>query len=896
MIPILYKPDAKTKIGWLAEASDCQCTEERNGVFELEFQYPMLGRYAADLVIDRYVKAKPNASAANQFFHIRKVSKPINGMFTVSCEHISYALSGYPVPTVSASGNAQVAINAILTAAKNQLGKDTGFSVATTDITLSSSIALTNVSARAALGGVSGSVLDVYGGEYEFDNHTIKLHKARGKDRGVRIAYGRNMTELKCDIDMDSAYTGIYGYVKNDKVDLHSYKAVTNSSGINAKTLIRDFSSDFSGGDSEITQSGLDSAVAAYAAANDINSPTVSMTVSFVDLSQSPEYASFSALESVSLCDTVQIYHKDLNINIKAKVIKTVYDVLRERYTSIDLGSPRANFADVIKQTVNETKDLRGQLVAAKSDLTAAYEKAIADATAAITGNSGGYVRLNPSQNPQEILIMDTPDISTAKNIWRFNLFGFGHSSGGYSGPYRTAVTQDGHIVADFIDTGTLTANIIKAGIMQSTNGEFSFNLETGHISASDIDISGGSINLQGASEQTYYTQLTSSNASSLGWKSASEYAAEEEHKPYITADWLTPTSYPATSPYYQAASQWYTCKKGDVFHLKGEGYNRAFGGGAQLDVIAWIQVTYKNDAGETAMSSMCATVIPFSSGNTRVTTIDTTGRIYAPGYTPERFRICVATHKKGTQIDQAVTAGWYAFHNLKVTRTTTEGGSFTVTGSNGYIADLSSGVLRLSYKSGNDTQQFFDMANTRCYSSKDDYKWYATMATQDYTLSGKTSAGFKFGSSNEDTRSYIPTDSTDGNSSLKHEWNTTYARIEKDTTYIRRRIHVNEYCYATDPQEYLSFRASGTNAGNDFTTDFGAAITSAGGSYPSFAVRVRDSNGADYVRADLFAGNTDRAEVQLYDSLGRKYRVTFKQDGILFWSSQTGSKKLAFV
>lgn len=498
MIPILYKPDAKTKIGWLAEASDCQCTEERNGVFELEFQYPMLGRYAADLVIDRYVKAKPNASDANQFFHIRKVSKPIDGMFTVSCEHISYALSGYPVPTVSASGNAQVAINAILTAAKNQLGKDTGFSVATTDITLSSSIALTNVSARAALGGVSGSVLDVYGGEYEFDNHTIKLHKARGKDRGVRIAYGRNMTELKCDIDMDSAYTGIYGYVKNDNVDLHSYKAVTNSSGINAKTLIRDFSSDFSGGDGEITQSGLDSAVSAYAAANDINSPTVSMTVSFVDLSQSPEYASFSALESVSLCDTVQIYHKDLNINIKAKVIKTVYDVLRERYTSIDLGSPRANFADVIKQTVNETKDLRGQLVAAKSDLTAAYEKAIADATAAITGNSGGYIKLNPSENPQELLIMNTPSAETATKIWRWNLSGLGYSSTGYSGSYKTAITQDGHIVADFIDTGTLTANIIKAGIMQSANGEFSFNLETGHIYASDINITGGDINLDG--------------------------------------------------------------------------------------------------------------------------------------------------------------------------------------------------------------------------------------------------------------------------------------------------------------------------------------------------------------------------------------------------------------
>lgn len=498
MIPILLKQDAKTKIGWLAEAISCRCTEERNGIYELELQYPMLGRYAADLVIDRYVKAKPNATAANQFFHIRKVSKPINGMFTVSCDHISYALSGYPVPTVSASGNAQVAINAVLTAAKNQLGKDTGFSVAPTDIALLSSISLANISARAALGGVQGSILQTYGGEYEFDNYTIKLHKSRGQDHGVRISYGRNMTDLKFEIDMESAYTGIYGYVKNDEVDLKSYVSVTNESGINAKTLIRDFSSDFSGG--EITQAKLDSAVSAYVSKNDINSPSVSMTVSFVDLSQSPEYASFSALEAVNLCDTVKIYHKDLDIDIKAKVIKTTYDVLRERYTSIELGSPRANFADVIRQTVQEASDAKSLAISSKSEITVAFEKAIADATAAITGNSGGYIRLNPSQNPQELLIMDTLDISTAVNIWRFNLSGFGHSSGGYSGPYRTAVTQDGHIVADFIDTGTLTANIIKAGIMQSVNGQFSFNLETGHIEASDINITGGNINLDGGS------------------------------------------------------------------------------------------------------------------------------------------------------------------------------------------------------------------------------------------------------------------------------------------------------------------------------------------------------------------------------------------------------------
>lgn len=717
MIPILYKPDAKTKIGWLAEASDCQCTEERNGVFELEFQYPMLGRYAADLVIDRYVKAKPNASAANQFFHIRKVSKPINGMFTVSCEHISYALSGYPVSTVSASGNAQVAINAILTAAKNQLGKNTGFSVATTDITLSSSIALTNVSARAALGGVSGSVLDIYGGEYEFDNYTIKLHKARGKDRGVRIAYGRNMTELKCDIDMDSAYTGIYGYVKNDNVDLHSYKAVTNSSGINAKTLIRDFSSDFSGGDSEITQSGLDSAVATYAAANDINSPTVSMTVSFVDLSQSPEYASFSALESVGLCDTVQIYHKDLNINIKAKVIKTVYDVLRERYTSIDLGSPRANFADVIKQTVNETKDLRGQLVATKSDLTAAYEKAIADATAAITGNSGGYVRLIPPQNPQEILIMDSPDISTAKDMWRGNLSGFGHSSNGYSGPYKTAITLDGHIVADFIDTGILNANIIRAGIMQSTNGEFSFNLESGHIEASDINITGGDINL--------------------------------------------------------------------------------------------------------------------------------------------------------------------------------DGGQLSVLNDDGYKADMSGGVLDLYQGAGTGSgtgKKYLTFGSSMLYKTALGGDWYATIAAPEFTLNEQSSKGFRFGTSTANASAAMP-----AVGGLINNWDTDYMLVEKDTTRIRRTLHVNEYGYTTSPGEYLAYRATGYNSANKFVTSFGASVVAGS---PAFTVRVQDttSAGNNYVRADLFAAKSDRAEVRLMDTSGKAYRLTFTQSGITFWSDATGSKKLAFA
>lgn len=496
MTPILLKSDAKTKIGWLSECTECEVTEERNGVYELELVYPIGATHSNDIVTDCYIKAKPNQTSANQLFHVYKVSKPINGEFTVYAEHVSYILSGYPVPTVSATGNAQAAINAILTAAKNQIGKATGFTAGTTDITLSSSINLSNVSARAALGGVEGSVLYTYGGEYEFDNYTIKLHKSRGKDNGVRIAYGKNMTELKCDVDMSASYTGIFGYVKTDDISLTSSYNVTNSSGISTRILVRDFSSDF--GENTPTQSSLDAAVQKYAEDNDINSIKASVTVSFVNLAQSPEYANIAPLETVNLCDTIKIYHKELGVNIKAKVIKTVYDTIAEKYTKIELGSARADMSSIISQTVKEATDAKNIAISSKSEITEAYQKAIADATAAITGNSGGYIRFNPSENPQEQLIMDAADASTAKKIWRWNLSGLGYSSTGYNGTYKTAITQDGHIVADFVDTGILTANIIRAGIMQSTNGEFSFNLESGHISASDIDITGGNINLDG--------------------------------------------------------------------------------------------------------------------------------------------------------------------------------------------------------------------------------------------------------------------------------------------------------------------------------------------------------------------------------------------------------------
>ena len=496
MIPILL--DGTTRVGWLKDCLSCEVTEERNGVYELTLTYPASGSMARELTVERFIKAKPNQTAENQLFKIYKVSKPISGIFTVNAEHVSYALSHYPISSVSLpSANPTQAINALLTNAANNLGSSHGFTVETSDIATNAAFSVSNVSARAGLGGVEGSVLDTYGGEFEFDNYKIKLHRARGSDNGVIISYGKNLTDVKCDISSDSSYTAVYAYAARDDISVSLTMPVTNSSGIAARVLMRDFSSEF-GTDEELTSAALNEKVTAWLASNDINALTISMSVSFVDLSQSPEYSSYKLLESVNLCDTVTVRHKDLNLNITAKVIKTTYNVLNEKYSKVELGSARANFSSTIEQLQKETQSVKHEVHKTESKITQEYLAAIQDATNAITGNSGGYIRLNPAENPQELLIMNTPSAETATKIWRWNLSGLGYSSTGYSGPYRTAVTQDGHIVADFIDTGTLTANIIKAGIMQSANGEFSFNLESGHIEASDINITGGDINLDG--------------------------------------------------------------------------------------------------------------------------------------------------------------------------------------------------------------------------------------------------------------------------------------------------------------------------------------------------------------------------------------------------------------
>ncbi|MBR6313297.1 MAG: phage tail protein, partial [Clostridia bacterium] len=515
-----------TVLGFLADATSCVVTEERNGVFELTLTYPVTGTLFDKLQIDRFVKAKPNDTADLQLFRIYEVTKPMNGVVTVNAEHVSYALSNFPVEEINITGTATQAINAVLSDVTYDLDyfdKVNPFMVATTDMDAVKTFEFKVGSARAALGGTEGSILDVFGGEYEFDNYTIRLHKHRGRDTGIVIAYGKNMTDIKVTTSLESAYTALYPYaVKDDRlyianvwefeteptltfIEYDPIMPVQNNAGIADRMLIRDFTNEFVK-DETVSNRTLAEKAEKWLQEHDINSPSVNVTVSFVQLWESSEYEELKALESVSLCDWVTVRHKDLGIDMKAQVVKTVYDTIAERYNKIELGSAKANFGDTIRQATDDLTRLVQSVdtTAISSQITREYQAAIQRATKAITGAEWGAVRLTPSICPHEITIANNEDPTRATKVWRWSMGGLGYSPNGYDGPYTTAITAGGEIVADFITAGTLTANIIRAGILTSVNGKSSFNLESGLLKSSNIEVTGGTIKIGGDSYYTY--------------------------------------------------------------------------------------------------------------------------------------------------------------------------------------------------------------------------------------------------------------------------------------------------------------------------------------------------------------------------------------------------------
>lgn len=470
MKPVLFAPTATTfetnGLGKLSDAASCTVKETRNGAFELTLKYPVEGIHYSEIRQRSIIYAKPNPVDSAQPFRVYRISKPINGLVTVYAYHISYDLTGIPVSPYSAAS-----VQAALAGFSTYAAVTNPFTF-WSDMTASGDF---TVKAPASVRSLLETVLEVYGGEYKYDKYTVRLYQQRGVNRGVTIRYGKNLTDLKQDENCSNVYTGVYAYYSDGNGIVETSPKVTPAPGTYdyTRVLPLDLKAEFK---EAPTAEALRAAAEQYMSDHNIGVPEVSLNVSFVQLEQTQEYKDLALLERVELCDTVTVIFERLGVNATAQVTSTVYNVLIDAYDSVTIGNVRKNVAMTIAEQAQE--------IAKGPDLTA-LQAAVIEATELITGNQGGYVVIHSStggKTPDEILIMDQPDIESAVQVWRWNKSGLGYSSSGYNGPYGLAMTIDGKINADFITTGGMDAARITAGILQSKDGRFLIDLTANTI------------------------------------------------------------------------------------------------------------------------------------------------------------------------------------------------------------------------------------------------------------------------------------------------------------------------------------------------------------------------------------------------------------------------------
>ena len=370
MIPILYEKTETTftsnGLGRLTDCLRCIVTEERNGIYECEFDYPISGDKYSLIEEGRIIAATHDDNGDIQPFDIYHRTAPINGIVTFYARHISYRQIGITVKPFTASGVA----NAIAGIKTNSLGTNP-FTYTTNKTTTGTYKVSVPSSAKALLGGEENSLLDVFGvGEYEFDKFNVKLWTRRGSDKDVEIRYGKNLVDIEHDVDYSESYNGIvpywFGKVVSDPenegdpqtetevlVTLPEWSIMTSGTTYDGRNTILplDLSGEF---DEPPTESAL--RTLATSKLNEANTllPIDNLTVNFVQLWQTDEYKGIAPLQAVGLCDTVNVIFPELGVNKTAvKVIKTVYNTLLDRYDEMELGDRLSSYASII--TANNT-------------------------------------------------------------------------------------------------------------------------------------------------------------------------------------------------------------------------------------------------------------------------------------------------------------------------------------------------------------------------------------------------------------------------------------------------------------------------------------------------------------------------------------------------------------
>lgn len=339
MIPCLYTETetafTTNGIGKLCDALSCHVTEKRNGAYELKMEYPAFGIHAEDVIEGNIILAKPSERVTAQPFRIYKITTPLTGLLEVQARHIQYQENFITVSPFSAQGS-----QAAMAAIKSHVTTDCPFDF-WTDIDSPAAFMITSpATVRGCLGGMDGSMLDTYGGEYEWDMYTALLHGHRGADHGVKIVYGKNLIDFKMERSIENMITGVHPYWKHSEdgtlMELPEKVVTIEHDGPYEKISVLDCTSQF---EEKPTEAQLRNYVKKYLKNTSLTEPDIDIKIDFFQLWQTPGYQDIAEAERVSLCDTVHVYISKLGIEVSCKVTETEYDVLLERYKSITLSN-----------------------------------------------------------------------------------------------------------------------------------------------------------------------------------------------------------------------------------------------------------------------------------------------------------------------------------------------------------------------------------------------------------------------------------------------------------------------------------------------------------------------------------------------------------------------------
>ena len=444
----------------------CHVEEEENGEFELEYE---------SLPDPRITEGSIIQAPTPRGLQLFRVYRPTHTLrkTKVQARHITYDLMDNFLedvrPTATSGSGALSAILGGTLYPHRFTGMSTVANISTAYYVRRNPI--------QALIGIDSCLVSRWGGFIKRDNFEIR-HIPAGRDLGYEIRYGKNLRGIEVEIDDSTVVTKLMPtwvdeetnqvqllpekYIESPIIGLYPHPKITEYR-VEVPESITD-------AESYVRQKAEEQ----FSIGN-VDKPIINYSIDFIALRDLPEYKDFVWLEEIDLYDVVNVYVEKMGIAIESSVISYQYDAVKKRFIEIEIGNFTNSLAKNTAQTIREIE----QRIDAKAEELLARQ---AEATRKITGVTGGNVLMRFDQlgRPYETLWMDTDDVATAKNVVRINQNGIGFSKNGIDGPYNVAITNDGHIVADFIDLGTLNAAIIKAGVLADASGKNYLNMESG--------------------------------------------------------------------------------------------------------------------------------------------------------------------------------------------------------------------------------------------------------------------------------------------------------------------------------------------------------------------------------------------------------------------------------